>query len=126
MPTPALLEKFIHAVETTPHDTVIEKFYTEDASIQENQNTPRIGKKNLITNEQNMLKKATSVTSACVRPFFINNENVIIRWKFRFEWKDNSVSEIEEIAYQTWKGDKIMAEQFFYDPKQFIPNKKLD
>ena len=50
-------------------------------------------------------------------------QSFIIKWKFRFEWKDNTVSEIEEIAYQVWEGEQIKQEQFFYDPKQFIPKK---
>ena len=26
---------------------------------------------------------------------------------------------IEELAYQRWEGERIVQEQFFYDPKQF-------
>ncbi|PMW26743.1 polyketide cyclase, partial [Pseudomonas sp. MPR-E5] len=25
---------------------------------------------------------------------------------------------LEEIAWQTWQGDKLIEERFFYDPKQ--------
>lgn len=71
-----------------------------------------------------MLKKALTVKSKCIRPFLHNGNNVVIRWKFRFEWKDNSTTEIEEITYQEWEGNKIKREQFFYDPKQFIPKSK--
>lgn len=126
MPTIETLEKFINSVEQESHDKVIEQFYTDDASIQENQNEPRIGKENLIKNEQGMLSKALSVNSKCIRPFFQIEDKIIIKWKFRFEWKDNTVTEIEELAYQVWEGDKIKQEQFFYDPKQFIPKKKID
>ncbi len=124
MPTLKTIESFIQAVEQQPHDKVISDYYTNDASIQENQNVPRIGIENLIKNEQNMLQKALKVRSKCIRPFFQIEDKVIIRWKFFFEWKDGSVTEIEEIAYQKWKGEKIHQEQFFYDPKQFVPKKK--
>ncbi len=124
MPSLETIENFIKAVEQEPHDKVMEKFYTNDASIQENQNVPRVGKENLIENEQKMLRKALAVSSKCVRPIFQEGNNVVVRWKFRFEWKDNSITEIEEIAYQEWEGDKIKREQFFYDPKQFIPKRK--
>jgi len=33
---------------------------------------------------------------------------------------DDSVGRIEELAYQRWEGEKIVQEQFFYDPKQFV------
>ena len=123
MPSFETIEHFIKAVELEPHDEVIRRFYADDASIQENQNAPRVGLENLIKNEQQMLQKAHSVTSQCVRPIFIEDNKVVIRWKFRFEWKDRSVTSIEEIAYQEWDGNKIKKEQFFYDPQQFVPKK---
>lgn len=121
MPNTTTLEAFIKAVEQTPHDRVIEKYYADNATIQENQSAPRIGKANLVANEKMVLSKTKSVTSKCIRPFFMTDNKVIIRWKFRFEWKNNTFSEIEEIAYQTWEKEQIVQEQFFYDPKQFIP-----
>ena len=123
MPSKKTLENFIQAVEEQPHDEVIKAYYTEDASIQENQEVPRVGIETLIKNEQKMLQRALKVHSECIRPYFQMDEKVIIRWKFRFDWKDGSFSEIEEIAYQQWMGEKIYKEQFFYDPKQFIPKK---
>ena len=124
MPSVKIIEKFINSVEQEPHDVVIEQFYTDNASIQENQNEPRIGKENLIENEQRMLSKVLKVHSKCIRPIFQNENRIIIKWKFKFEWKDNTVSEIEELAYQEWEGEKIRREQFFYDPKQFNPKMK--
>jgi len=124
MPTLEIIERFINSVEQEPHDKVIEQFYADNASIQENQNEPRIGKENLIKNEKGMLSKALKVHSQCIRPFFQIDDTIVIKWKFIFEWKDNTITEIEELAYQEWEGDKIKREQFFYDPKQFIPRKK--
>ncbi len=121
MPTKEAIESFIQAVEQHPHDEVIEKFYTKDATIQENQNAPRVGIENLVKNERKMLQKAIEVHSECIRPFFYIGDKVVIRWKFRFQWKDGSITEIEEIAYQQWRGEQIYQEQFFYDPKQFVP-----
>ncbi|MEM6841160.1 MAG: nuclear transport factor 2 family protein [Bacteroidota bacterium] len=124
MPTRKSIENFIKAVEEHPHDQVIENFYTMDASIQENQNAPRIGIESLVNNERKMLQKAVNVHSECIRPYFHIEDKVVIRWKFRFEWMDGSITEIEEIAYQKWSGEKIYQEQFFYDPKQFVPKKR--
>ena len=114
MPNQEVLEKFINAVENQPHYSVIEAFYADDATIQENQNDPKVGKENLIKNEREMLNKAKTVNSKCVRPFFQKDNIVIIRWKFRFEWKDNTITEIEELVYQEWEKDKIKREQFFF------------
>lgn len=123
MPTIQRVNQFIKAVEETPHYQVIEQFYTDDASIQENQSTPRSGKLVLIANEKSVYTKANKVSSTCLRPIFVKDNQVMIRWKFRFDWKDGSFSEIEEIACQEWQDDLILKEQFFYDPKQFSPKR---
>ncbi|MEZ4811637.1 MAG: nuclear transport factor 2 family protein [Allomuricauda sp.] len=121
MPTTQTLESFITSVESESHDKVIEKYYTDDATIQENQSSPRVGRENLVANERRMLEKAKKVTSKCIRPYFVSGNHVIIKWRFQFEWLNGTKSDIEEIAYQTWAGNKIAKEQFFYDPQQFTP-----
>ncbi|TDW51711.1 hypothetical protein EV144_101387 [Flavobacterium sp. 270] len=119
MPKTATIEEFIAMVESNEHDKAIEKFYAVDASMQENQSEPRVGRDNLVANEKNVLSKVKSLVSKCIRPYFINGDTVVIQWFFRFEWKDGSISEIEEIAYQNWDGELIKKEKFFYDSKQF-------
>ena len=121
MPNPASLERFIATVEANQHDLAIENFYTEDASMQENQSLPRVGRDNLVTNERAVMKRIQSVSSQCIRPVFVHGDHVVIRWVFTFTWKDGTGSQIEELAYQKWKGDLIQEEQFFYDPKQMEP-----
>lgn len=119
MPKQETLEKFIAMVELNQHDKAIETFYTPDASIQENQSQPRKGRDLLVANERKLLAKVKSLLSECVPPVFVNDNHVVIRWKFRFEWKNGTVSEIEELACQEWKEEKIHRETFFYDPAQF-------
>ncbi|MEM8895995.1 MAG: nuclear transport factor 2 family protein [Bacteroidota bacterium] len=124
MPTLKLIEDFVSSVETQPHDRVIADYYAEDASIQENQNLPRQGRDLLIKYERGMLDKAASVSSKCLRPYFVHGDEAVIRWKFVFTWKEGGQTTIEEIVHQVWEGDKIKREQFFYDPKQFVPVKQ--
>lgn len=119
MPKLETIEKFIALVESNEHDKAIDRFYTADASMQENQAEPRVGRKLLVANEKNTLQKVKSLVSKCIRPYFINGDQVVIQWYFRFEWKNGSVSEIEEITRQNWKGELIQSEKFFYDSKQF-------
>lgn len=119
MPKLETIEEFIAMVESNAHDKAIEKFYTINASMQENQSEPRIGRDFLVANEKNTLTKVKSLVSKCIRPYFVNGDEVVIQWFFRFEWKDGRVSEIEEITRQTWEGELIKKEKFFYDPKQF-------
>jgi ketosteroid isomerase-like protein len=45
-------------------------------------------------------------------------DQVAIRWRFTFIFKDGGKLQQEEVAWQTWRGEKIATETFFYDPAQ--------
>jgi hypothetical protein len=120
MPSHETLERFIARVESNAHVEAIEEFYTEDASMRENMNVPRVGRDALAASERAVLARMRSVQSRCVRPVFVEGDRVVVRWVFRFEGLDGRVREIEELAYQRWEGDRIAQEQFFYDPAQFV------
>ena len=121
MPTPETLERFIARVEQNAHAEAVEAFYTEHASMRENQGVPRVGRAVHVANEHRVMAKAKAVTSTCVRPIFVNGDRVVVRWIFHFEWLDGTVTHMEELAYQRWEGERIAEEQFFYDPAQRVP-----
>ncbi len=123
MPTPETLERFIARVEQNAHAEACEEFYTADSSMQENQAPPRVGRDAHVANERKVLSRARSVLSQCIRPVFASGDRVVIRWIFRFEWLDGTVTHMEELAYQRWEGEQIAEETFFYDPAQRVPAK---
>ena len=125
MPMAETLERFIALVEQNAHVEAVEEFYTADASMQENQSAPRVGRDSHAANERRVLTKAKTLTSHCVRPVFVSGDKVVIRWIFRFEWLDGTITHMEELAYQRWDGERIAEEIFFYDPAQLVP-KKMD
>ncbi len=121
MPTAARLEAFIAAVEGGAHAQVIEDFYTEDATMRENQAEPRRGRSTLVAQESAVLARTESVASTCVRPVLVNGDHVAIHWIFEFVFKGGGRMRMEEIAWQRWDGERIAEEQFFYDPAQRKP-----
>lgn len=121
MPSTEVLERFIARVEANAHAEAVEEFYAEHASMRENANPPRVGRDAHVANERKIFARAKTVYSKCIRPTFINGDNVVVRWFFRFEWLDGTVTELDELAYQHWDGDRIVEEQFFYDPAQRQP-----
>ena len=48
-----------------------------------------------VDKERAMMSRVRSMTSTCVRPAFLNGDHVAIRWIFRFEWADGSVTRID-------------------------------
>ena len=123
MPTDETIERFIARVEQNAHVEAVEEFYTADSSMQENQSAPRIGRDAHAANERRILSRAKAITSRCVRPVFVHGDRVVVRWMFRFEWLDGTVTQMEELAYQRWVGERIAEETFFYDPAQRLPKK---
>jgi len=120
MPTTTTLERFIARVEDNAHAEALAEFYRPDATLSENQGTPRT-RDACIESERMMFARARAVTSQCVRPALVAGDVVVIRWRFRFEWRDETVTTLDELAYQHWDGELIRSETFFYDPAQRVP-----
>lgn len=118
MPSQETLERFIARVEQNAHTEAIEEFYTENSTMQENQAAPRQGRAGNVERERQVMARAKSVKSTCVRPALVNGDHVAIRWVFEFEWLDGSTLRMEEVAWQRWEGERIAQETFFYDPGQ--------
>lgn len=123
MPSTETLERLIARIEANAHADAIAEFYTENASMQENQSPPRVGRDALIARERAVLAKARSVRSTCVRPVFVNGDKVVARWIFEFEWQDGGRTRMEELSYQRWEGERVAEETFFYDPAQLVRKK---
>jgi hypothetical protein len=105
MPATETLERFIARVEQNDHAGAVEEFYLPDASLQENQSAPRIGRDTQIKRERDLLTKARTISSRCVRPVFISGDRVVIRWQFRFDWLDGTATQMEEIAYHVGRAN---------------------
>jgi hypothetical protein len=123
MPSPETLERFIARVEANAHVEAVEEFYTEGSTMRENLAPPRVGRAAHAANERMIMARAKSVESQCIRPVLVNGDHVVVRWVFRFVWPDDSVTRMEELAWQRWEGERIAEEQFFYDPAQRVPVK---
>lgn len=118
MPSPDTLERFVAMVESNAHDDAIEAFYHPHASMQENGAPPRVGRDALVARERQVLAQAKRVESTCVRPVLASGDVVVVRWRFHFDWRDGSTTDMEELAWQRWEGERIAEERFFYDPVQ--------
>jgi hypothetical protein len=117
MPSPQTLKRFIDQVLSGAHDKACEEFYAVDSTMQENGNPPRVGREAHVANERRVLSRARAVHSECIG-LLVDRNQVVIRWRFRFEWLDGTRTDIEEIAWQRWNGEQIAEERFFFDPAQ--------
>jgi hypothetical protein len=118
MPSRVAVEAFIADVVSGDHVGAIERWYAPDASMQENQAAPRVGRETLMAGEAKTMARVAGVTTELLAPPLIDEDHVAIRWRFTFALKDGRSLTQEEVAWQTWRGDRIWRETFFYDPAQ--------
>ena len=119
MPSKATVEAFIAQVISGDHVGAIRDWYHGDAWMQENQAPPRQGgREALIKQEAAMMERSQSVITELLGGSLIEGDQVAVRWRFTFVFKNGCRMQQEEVAWQTWRGDKIATETFFYDPAQ--------
>jgi ketosteroid isomerase-like protein len=117
MPSRARLDEFIAVVESGDHAGAIERYYTEDSSMQENAGAPRVGRDVLVAHERGVLARMTHVYSKAMSSV-VEGDQVAIHWIFELTDKSGKVHRIDEVALQQWRGEKILRERFFYDPSK--------
>src|SRR5262245_56776926 len=115
MPSREIVDEFSAVVESGDHAGAIERYYTEDASMQENAAPPRIGRDRLVAHEKAVLSRMSRVESKCVASI-VEGNNVALHWNFVMTDKSGKVRRFDEIALQEWHGERIFRERFFYDP----------
>src|ERR1700737_3363291 len=115
MPSRERLNEFIAVVEAGDHAGSIERYYTEDSSMQENASPPRVGRDLLVAHERGGLARMSPFFSKAMSSV-VEGDRVAILWIFELTDKSGKVHRIDEVALQEWSGDKIFRERFFYVP----------
>lgn len=118
MPSSDVVEAFAQRLEAGDFVGAIEQFYTPDAATYENNAAPTVGREKLAAKERGVLASFKEVKAVRLGPSLINGDIVASRWKFSFTNAEGVTRTLEEIAWQTWRGNEIIEERFFYDPKQ--------
>jgi ketosteroid isomerase-like protein len=118
MPSRQTVEAFVALVEAGDYVGAIEHFYAPDATTRENTGEPVVGRDALMAKERGVMARFRKIEASRIGPVLIDGDTVTARWKFIFTGTDGSARTLEEIAWQTWRGDQLIEERFFYDPRQ--------
>lgn len=121
MPSRQRVQEFIALVERGEYVKAIEDYYHPQASMQENGQAPRVGWQNLVEHERKVLAGLKAMRTRPVETFLIDGDCVVINWVFEMTTPEGTVRVMDELALQTWDGDRIAAERFYYDPAQIRP-----
>jgi ketosteroid isomerase-like protein len=118
MPTRERMQALIDLVERGRYVEAIEAFYHDDASMQENLDPPRRGRDTLIKGEWRVIEAHRSIRTRPVRTFMVEGDRAVINWVFDFVDHEGRAYAQDELAFQLWRGERIIEERFYYDPAQ--------
>lgn len=118
MPSRDIVEAFAKRLKAGEFVEAIEQYYTPDAVTFENNAAPTVGRDKLVAKERGVLAASKEVKAVRIGPSMIDGDHVATRWSFSFTNADGVTRTLDEIAWQTWRGDQLIEERFYYDPKQ--------
>lgn len=118
MPNRQIVEAFVALVEAGDYVGAIEQFYASNASTQENNSAPVVGRDILMAKERGVMAAFKKIEACRIGPSLIEGDIVVARWKFTFTSAQGTARVLDEIAWQTWRGDQLIEERFFYNPGQ--------
>ena len=121
MPSRSRVAEFVSYVEAGKYVEAISDFYAETAFMKENLAEPRVGRENLIRHERAVLAGLAQMRTERVGPVLVDGDRVSINWVFEMTTRDGKKRLFDELALQKWSGDRIVEEQFYYDPAQLNP-----
>lgn len=121
MPARERVEAFVALVEGACYVEALEQFYHPGATMQDNQQAPRVGLERLIADERATMARFAHMKTDPVTDLLIDGDKVMIRWRFTFTPAEGPAVIMEELTLQRWDGDRIAEERFFYDPRQTRP-----
>ena len=117
MPTKERVRSFVAAVVGGDHVAAIRDFYHDDASMQENAMPPRYGRDRLMAHEAEALSRLKEMRTHAPKVVMVDGDDVLIHWVFDAVDATGTARRLEELALQSWRGDRIAAERFFYDTR---------
>ena len=115
MPSRERVEGFVALVEQDKFVEAMQEFYSDDATVQENSEAPRAGLQNLITHERAALARV-KIHTVPGSWYMVDGDRVVINWVFEITGPDGRTMRMDELVHQTWQGDKIIGERFYFDP----------
>jgi len=118
MPARETVDAFIALVEQAKYVEALEGYYTSDSTMTENQEPPRVGLAAHIASERAVMGAFKALKTHPVSRVLIDGDLVMINWVFEFTAENGQKMIMDEVALQRWDGDRIVAEQFYYDPAQ--------
>lgn len=120
MPDRDVIEQLIRYTVEGRSEAALLAFYADDVVIQENNQPPRVGRAASIARNRDAVQWTRAVHEISVPRVLIDGNLVVIEWHAEWTLSSGQRIRIEELALQSWEGNRIVFERFFYDPQPLV------
>ena len=103
--------RLVAMVEAGEYVEAIRQFYTDDATMQENLGTLPRRSPALVGHEETVLRTVKAITTRPGTVFVVDGAHAVVNWVFDIVQADGHKYVLDELAYQTWRGDRIAQER---------------
>ena len=115
MPTRQRVQDLIAHVERGRFADGIEEFYADDVVMQDNLSQPTVGKTANHARERGFEAYIATLHESRALDVIVDGDRVVIHWLLDFTGTDGKRTRMDQLAYQLWRGDRIVRERFVYD-----------
>ena len=92
-----------------------EKYYHDDVVMQENENTPTVGKRANLEREKEFFASITEFRGARPLKIAVGQNVSMVEWQYDYTHKDWGVRNYVQVSVQEWQDGKIIREKFYYN-----------
>ena len=114
MPARTRVQQLVDLVEQNRIVEAIDEFYADDVAMQDNANPPVVGRAANRERERAFFAGITLHQNRALS-VAVDGDRVAINWLLEFTGADGKRYRLDQIAHQTWRGDRIATERFYYD-----------
>jgi hypothetical protein len=98
----------------------MELFYSDTVVMQENEESPRIGKTTCLEHERKNLKRIKSMEAKLISQAINESKRTVFsEWQYLFTTRDDKKIRLTEVSVQQWMNGLVVREKFYY--KEFTP-----
>ncbi|MES2874513.1 MAG: nuclear transport factor 2 family protein [Daejeonella sp.] len=92
-----------------------EKYYHEDVVMQENNQSPTVGKSANRERENQSVQMVEAFHGAEIKAVAVGPDVTMVEWMFDMTYKGGHRAKMEQVAVQKWKDGQIIHERFYYN-----------
>jgi ketosteroid isomerase-like protein len=114
MPSRSRVLELVRLVEAGRITNAITEFYADNVAMQENLSAATVGKQANLERERRFFDSIT-INQMRALSVVVDGDSAAINWLFEYTTADGQRYRMDEVAVQTWEGDRIVHERFVYD-----------